>query len=145
MTTIVFFALMIRRPPRATRTDTLLPYTTLFRSVLKRADQFFSRVHQRIEIAAMFPPLAVCGSDEYLERRIAGPRAHAGTAGVDTDPAFLHADPRLIHPARSLVLGGGSSLRFWFEHTIIRAAARTLVISEKRGGGTTCEHTCRSR
>src|SRR3546814_18112044 len=25
--------LMIRRPPRSTRTDTLLPYTTLFRSV----------------------------------------------------------------------------------------------------------------
>src|SRR3546814_17896494 len=29
---IVFF-LMIRRPPRSTRTDTLCPYTTLFRSV----------------------------------------------------------------------------------------------------------------
>src|SRR3546814_12560744 len=29
--TIVFF-LMIRRPPRSTRTDTLFPYTTLFRS-----------------------------------------------------------------------------------------------------------------
>src|SRR3546814_3387606 len=28
----VFF-LMIRRPPRSTRTDTLFPYTTLFRSV----------------------------------------------------------------------------------------------------------------
>src|SRR3546814_19917695 len=28
---VVFF-LMIRRPPRSTRTDTLLPYTTLFRS-----------------------------------------------------------------------------------------------------------------
>src|SRR3546814_1999853 len=28
---IVFF-LMIRRPPRSTRTDTLFPYTTLFRS-----------------------------------------------------------------------------------------------------------------
>src|SRR3546814_14259844 len=26
---------MIRRPPRSTRTDTLFPYTTLFRSVLK--------------------------------------------------------------------------------------------------------------
>src|SRR3546814_15469781 len=26
------FFLMIRRPPRATRTDTLFPYTTLFRS-----------------------------------------------------------------------------------------------------------------
>src|SRR3546814_19736909 len=29
--TFIFF-LMIRRPPRSTRTDTLLPYTTLFRS-----------------------------------------------------------------------------------------------------------------
>src|SRR3546814_2025838 len=28
----VIFFLMIRRPPRSTRTDTLFPYTTLFRS-----------------------------------------------------------------------------------------------------------------
>src|SRR3546814_11267357 len=31
----VFF-LMIRRPPRSTRTDTLFPYTTLFRSVSRQ-------------------------------------------------------------------------------------------------------------
>src|SRR3546814_11886858 len=30
----IFFFLLIRRPPRSTRTDTLFPYTTLFRSVL---------------------------------------------------------------------------------------------------------------
>src|SRR3546814_15649770 len=30
---LIFF-LMIRRPPRSTRTDTLFPYTTLFRSEL---------------------------------------------------------------------------------------------------------------
>src|SRR3546814_18114840 len=29
---MVFLCLMIRRPPRSTRTDTLFPYTTLFRS-----------------------------------------------------------------------------------------------------------------
>src|SRR3546814_15319467 len=29
----VIFFLMIRRPPRSTRTDTLFPYTTLFRSL----------------------------------------------------------------------------------------------------------------
>src|SRR3546814_16645542 len=29
---LLFFCLMIRRPPRSTRTDTLFPYTTLFRS-----------------------------------------------------------------------------------------------------------------
>src|SRR3546814_10982369 len=28
----LFFFVMIRRPPRSTRTDTLVPYTTLFRS-----------------------------------------------------------------------------------------------------------------
>src|SRR3546814_20623364 len=31
---VFFFFLMIRRPPRSTRTDTLFPYTTLFRSYL---------------------------------------------------------------------------------------------------------------
>src|SRR3546814_14563567 len=29
-----FFFLIVRRPPRSTRTDTLFPYTTLFRSAL---------------------------------------------------------------------------------------------------------------
>src|SRR3546814_15149110 len=36
MCAAVFF-LMIRRPPRSTRTDTLFPYTTLFRSAVKSA------------------------------------------------------------------------------------------------------------
>src|SRR3546814_1635230 len=31
---LFIFFLMIRRPPRSTRTDTLFPYTTLFRSVI---------------------------------------------------------------------------------------------------------------
>src|SRR3546814_11375043 len=29
---VMFFFLMLRRPPRSTRSDTLFPYTTLFRS-----------------------------------------------------------------------------------------------------------------
>src|SRR3546814_15393370 len=37
----VFFFLMIRRPPRSTRTDTLFPYTTLFRSSGKSSGIFF--------------------------------------------------------------------------------------------------------
>src|SRR3546814_11353872 len=31
---------MIRRPPRSTRTDTLFPYTTLFRSSVRSAETF---------------------------------------------------------------------------------------------------------
>src|SRR3546814_16510797 len=37
---------MIRRPPRSTRTDTLFPYTTLFRS---RAADFTSAIRNRRE------------------------------------------------------------------------------------------------
>src|SRR3546814_13547026 len=33
---LLCFFLMIRRPPRSTRTDTLFPYTTLFRSSASR-------------------------------------------------------------------------------------------------------------
>src|SRR3546814_10256726 len=36
MCNVLFFFFMRRRPPRSTRTDTLFPYTTLFRSALRR-------------------------------------------------------------------------------------------------------------
>src|SRR3546814_4541044 len=36
---ICVFFLMIRRPPRSTRTDTLFPYTTLFRSHRRGAER----------------------------------------------------------------------------------------------------------
>src|SRR3546814_11822314 len=35
---------MIRRPPRSTRTDTLFPYTTLFRSRLQQAGEGLARL-----------------------------------------------------------------------------------------------------
>src|SRR3546814_20912418 len=39
----MFCFLMIRRPPRSTRTDTLFPYTTLFRSPSSRSGLAFQR------------------------------------------------------------------------------------------------------
>src|SRR3546814_9523866 len=37
---------MIRRPPRSTRTDTLFPYTTLFRSVERAQDALVDRLRR---------------------------------------------------------------------------------------------------
>src|SRR3546814_18623805 len=52
---------MIRRPPRSTRTDTLFPYTTLFRSQRTadhagRFEQFIAELAERgvVEAAAIF-------------------------------------------------------------------------------------------
>src|SRR3546814_4291898 len=42
-----FFFLMIRRPPRSTRTDTLFPYTTLFRSAKPNSDGVKYPVNKR--------------------------------------------------------------------------------------------------
>src|SRR3546814_2501345 len=42
------FFLMIRRPPRATRTDTLFPYTTLFRSVDTGDDTWLGSGQNRV-------------------------------------------------------------------------------------------------
>src|SRR3546814_4492167 len=54
-TIVLFFLLMIRRPPRSTRTDTLFPYTTLFRSRRAAADLHLARQHdvERVALLAL--------------------------------------------------------------------------------------------
>src|SRR3546814_1405218 len=83
---------MIRRPPRATRTDTLFPYTTLFRSrafrpvdgeeaahfgkdPLERAGlvaacRFDDVAVHRIARPHDFPPFALHGADELRQMRL---------------------------------------------------------------------------
>src|SRR3546814_1825043 len=67
---------MIRRPPRSTRTDTLFPYTTLFRSVVV-AHQDAPR-HEAAEVA---PHLALDDQRIVLGLRIA--REHGGGGEVE--------------------------------------------------------------
>src|SRR3546814_19081048 len=55
VTSFIFF-LMIRRPPRSTRTDTLFPYTTLFRSIVgvfRSATQIVFSAGERVEHVAL--------------------------------------------------------------------------------------------
>src|SRR3546814_13086147 len=74
-----FFFLMIRRPPRSTRTDTLFPYTTLFRSLVQA-------------LFRLFPGRFV----RSLERRDISFEqiGHRARAGVGSD---LDASPLLDH------------------------------------------------
>src|SRR3546814_12576856 len=50
-----FFFLMTRRPPRSTRTDTLFPYTTLFRSNFRNVQPFdeWMKANDRIGLAGV--------------------------------------------------------------------------------------------
>src|SRR3546814_20503808 len=63
---------MVRRPPRSTRTDTLFPYTTLFRSDAYRTAESQAIVHGYLGIAAA---LAVVAAAVWLFRnRLKGER-----------------------------------------------------------------------
>src|SRR3546814_13647010 len=72
------FFIMIRRPPRSTRTDTLLPYTTLFRSCRRRAGPTDRRGRPRLLLhrraAHGGDPAARCRQDALSQVR--RPRAH---------------------------------------------------------------------
>src|SRR3546814_9030620 len=56
------FVLMIRRPPRSTRTDTLFPYTTLFRSEASWAPGAASRAWLARSLRALDADLRAHGS-----------------------------------------------------------------------------------
>src|SRR3546814_20480315 len=61
---------MIRRPPRSTRTDTLFPYTTLFRSsdkVLFPLSNRDTRIHPKMVVFGMqIGDASLAVTDEYL-------------------------------------------------------------------------------
>src|SRR3546814_2037496 len=63
---------MIRRPPRSTRTDTLFPYTTLFRSPARRR---FRCVRQQ-------PHHRGGGQSQRALRRLGGNRWRVGSAAI---------------------------------------------------------------
>src|SRR3546814_15395089 len=54
-----FFLLMLRRPPRSTLTDTLFPYTTLFRSCLPLLGCSRRRGHFGVKIELLFQPFGI--------------------------------------------------------------------------------------
>src|SRR3546814_12464616 len=73
---------MIRRPPRSTRTDTLCPYTTLFRSrgvdagIEGRQTDQAERAHQRQDAAAQHEK----GDDDRGPGRQVGGLDHSMTS-----------------------------------------------------------------
>src|SRR3546814_16352770 len=61
---LIFFFVMIRRPPRSTRTDTLFPYTTLFRSHDRRAEGQEGPGRDQLDIARHLDRRAFAAEEE---------------------------------------------------------------------------------
>src|SRR3546814_11987230 len=115
---IVFVFLMIRRPTRSPRTDTLFPYTTLFRSLDQLSSATGLPVHLvafdapkdgplHSEVAARMtrtPTLATPGLDDVLAEVAASRLAvsmpyHSGMAAVlGGRPSILVGSSAQVHP-----------------------------------------------
>src|SRR3546814_12415347 len=121
---VVLFFLMIRRPPRSTRTDTLFPYTTLFRS---------NRAHGR-------------------PRSRSGPSARHLRQPADSRRALRQED-RVRHHARAgggvnraaplLALAAGATLLQGCVVAAVPVAAGAAIArrsEERRGGEGGCQY-----
>src|SRR3546814_3850407 len=119
--------LMIRRPPRSTRTDTLFPYTTLFRSIPGlRAEAPYRSARRRTsavtfcvlvrmqDMTAIARPALVCNSqsgshDETLRETIAE-HCRAADAQLAATFALPEAD---LPDAAALTEAGIDALLGW--------------------------------
>src|SRR3546814_8704080 len=83
---------MIRRPPRSTRTDTLFPYTTLFRSsdgLLLEYVHILTRGQRMHELLADQVAARVSDPKRSLELDILRSGAWAGAANAEVDASRL--------------------------------------------------------
>src|SRR3546814_3469925 len=88
---------MIRLPPRSTRTDTLLPYTTLFRSPVP-ASQAAHLARQRNQVIVVDPDEVVFSQQRrqsFREAPVDGPVGQIGRAHVRTPVTNAHLVCRL--------------------------------------------------
>src|SRR3546814_16952905 len=116
-----FFFLMIRRPPRSTRTDILFPYTTLFRSA--RVSAFAEKPVSTD--AVIFGELALSGEVR--------PIAHMNLRLKESSKLGYSAAiaPKDIKDVPAAIT--------------VQGLSRLNPRSEERRVGKECDSTCRSR
>src|SRR3546814_8688883 len=107
---------MIRRPPRSTRTDTLFPYTTLFRSLI---EQFVDSVSASAKVDAQWQAFMAAKKAEELERIIAEESLNAEATHSFIDNAFRDgsipstgtAITRILPPVSRFSKGNGHATK----------------------------------
>src|SRR3546814_19234873 len=111
---------MIRRPPRSTRTDTLFPYTTLFRS----------QATFNVDLAKSLGDNWHLGfGAQYLRQRY----------------QIVEGDIASWYVGNSGVTGGAQGFAGWGPQDASDNSRHSIARSEERRGGKDCVSTCRSR
>src|SRR3546814_12833887 len=126
---------MIRRPPRSTRTDTLFPYTTLFRS-------------DRLDVAAGLQAEQRAAVMQQVELDVAA-APNQLVASLRLGPAIVHVpldEARVdVEECLSDVAGEGEVGLEAAVEIVVEDAADAARRSEERRVGKECVSTCRTR
>src|SRR3546814_11616715 len=126
---------MIRRTPRSTRTDTLFPYTTLFRSIVDAAQALGAglvlkvRAPDASELPQMKSGSVLIGMLDPFDQE-----GLARLAGAGLTAFALEAAPRITRAQSLDVLSSQANL----------AGYKAVQIGRRRVGKE-CVRTCRSR
>src|SRR3546814_17760645 len=137
---------MIRRPPRSTRSDTLFPYTTLFRSLylLFKYGQQFLHGRDLFVVDQYMRILQVClhlvGIGYKVRRKITAVKLHSFhdfNIGISTFRFFYSDHTFLLHLAH----GFGNQLT---NYLVIIGRNGSYMRSEERRGGKEWVSTCKS-
>src|SRR3546814_1365908 len=127
---------MIRRPPRSTRTDTLFPYTTLFRSH-RTADLLeVAREHRPVERRRLRPE-AVAAARRVLGHPLREVDEHFLGVLLASDEAAVDRRHRAPEFARALVPKAAGKER---RPAIECLAALLLLEIEQNGRAHVCTH-----
>src|SRR3546814_6521965 len=107
-----------RRPPRSTRTDTLFPYTTLFRSIIA------------VRAAAWYARRGAVTTDDHIRRYLRGTVFRAGAFSLLFGGwglyLLLTADPFQTTAIALLVFVGSIRCCYWLQ--ALPAAARLCLL-----------------
>src|SRR3546814_13017736 len=93
---------MIRRPPRSTRTDTLFPYTTLFRSEAAATQRAKVATGTSVQLAQPASPAAAADTSALDRVEVTGSRidafdaAPAGDQPLEDQPPASSSEERRV-------------------------------------------------
>src|SRR3546814_15881258 len=124
---------MIRRPPRSTRTDTLFPYTTLFRSL--RQEEVAANAARHAGIIDLLRGIGQTETDEGARRDDPAARRFIRIQGVAITQFGGQERTGLDLIERELAIQRRSRLAAGAEHfTVNFGDAKTVGAERKRGG-----------
>src|SRR3546814_12627993 len=129
---MLIFFLMIRRPPRSTRTDTLFPYTTLFRSRSCRFRRCGERGDDARGIANPSENAALGGDHSQRKLEEFGER---GTSAVRQHVAVDATVVGFAHRGMDTYLGGDAADAELEDAVILDKVRKSGIVKERKRDG----------